>query len=236
MNIVLLDDLSGHNTLLKLMLERIIEKHGLPAQIALTATDFSQVLDYAKSNPPLTVYFLDIRLEQAQNGLDVLRSVRRDDVRDHFIIVSAYPHYAMDCLKAHAYDFLIKPIEEAAVEECLMSLWRELQADEGRMLDIDLGARTIRVPLREIWYIESSGRNLVAHTDRGIFKWAGSLSALVKSLQPYSFIQIHRRTLVNDAHVEEWNTLTNEVVVHGVTLSISRRMQAQLLENRRVKP
>ena len=228
MNIVLLDDVRSHNQILKTAVNNVLRKNGLPGKIVLEATDFEQVLDYASKDPPLTLYFLDIRLEQAQNGLDVLRQVRRTGIRDRFIIVTAYPHYALDCLKAHAYDLLIKPVEEAALEECLRSLYQELQADDGTMIDIEIGPRTVRLPIHEIWYIETSGRSLCAHTGRGLFTWAGSLSAMEEKLAPYSFIRIHRKCLVNSTHIQEWNSTMGEILVHGERLHVSRRMQSNL--------
>ena len=47
-------------------------------------------------------------------------------------------------------------------------------------------------------------------------------------LEPYSFIQIHRRYLANRAHILEWDTTADTVTVHGEALPFSRRVRREL--------
>ena len=98
--------------------------------------------------------------------MDVCRALRRENVRDRFIFVSAYPHYALDCLNVHAYDLLLKPVDLNALKQCLISVYRDIQADAPQMLDIQIGSRLIRMPVRDVYYFESQGRNVIAHTLR----------------------------------------------------------------------
>ena len=102
MRIVLLDDSRAHNAQMRQAIENICGDAHIPAEIALEATCFDEVAAYAAGNPPLTVYFFDIQLEEEKTGVDVCRALRRENVRDRFIFVSAYPHYALDCLNVHA--------------------------------------------------------------------------------------------------------------------------------------
>ena len=226
MNVVLLDDVSDHNAQLKMVLERVFAREHIEANFALEATSLEEIMAYAATDPPQTVYFMDIRLEQEETGIDICRRLRRPNVRDRFIFVSAYPHYAMDCLKVHAYDLLLKPVSEAALEECVRSLRQEMLLDAEDVLDIRMGARTIRIPIRDIWYIASEGRNLQAHTARGLYTYAGSLSTLEEKLAPQGFVRVHRKYLVNESWIEEWTP--TDVLVHGDKLPVSRRMCRQL--------
>lgn len=228
MNIVLLDDTENHNRQMRASLQQVLDRRSIPAVIVLEATRFEQVLEYAASDPPATVYFLDIRLEQEQTGLDVCRQLRRDAVRDWFIFVSAYPHYAMDCLKMHAYDFLMKPVENSALEECLISLYKELSQADQPSFEIRIGSRTIRIPVRQIFYVEAMGRNVCAHTAQGAYTYAAGLSRLEQELAIHGFLRTHRKYLINPAFIEEWDTAADIIQVHGVRLPFSRRRQKQL--------
>ena len=182
MNIVLLDDIGSHNQQLKSTLLGILEKNHIPGEIALEATRFEEVLAYAGSNPPLTVYFLDIRLEQEQTGLDICRQLRREGVRDRFVFVSAYPHYALDCLKVHAYDLLIKPVSAQVLEECVLSLFRDIAGDCQETLDMRIGSRTVRIPISDIYYMETQGRKICAHTAHGVYTCVDNLTRLEQEL------------------------------------------------------
>ena len=228
LNIVLLDDVATHNQQFKQTLTAILEERHIPAVIALEATRFEQVLEYAASDPPMTIYFLDIRLDQEQTGLDVCRQLRRDTVRDRVIFVSAYPHYAMDCLKLHAYDFLMKPVETSALEECIASLYKEITIEDQPVFDIRIGSRTIRIPVSQIYYLESLGRNLRVYTSQGIYTYADSLARLEELLADHHFIRTHRKYLVNSAYIEEWDTAADTIQVHGTKLPFSRRRQKAL--------
>ena len=223
MNIVLLDDNATHNKLLRMNLEQLMQQYAIPGQVVLEATDFQQVLGYAAGDPPMTIYFMDILLEQELNGIETIMRLRRRCIKDQFIIVSAYPHYALESLKVHAYDFLVKPVEHAALETCFLSLCQELQSAVGDMIDINIGARTIRIPISEIYYIEAVGRNVCAHTGRGIYSWAESLANMEERLKPYAFVRIHRKYLANSTYIDEWNDSEHILIVHGEKLLISRR-------------
>ena len=96
MNIVLLDNVAAHNAQMRMVIQRICDEERLPCEFKLEATSFEEVIEYAESNPPLTVYFLDIRLEAEKTGIDLCRLLPRENVRDRYIFVSAYPHYALD--------------------------------------------------------------------------------------------------------------------------------------------
>lgn len=229
MRIVLLDDSRAHNAQMRQAIENICGDAHIPAEIALEATCFDEVAAYVAGNPPLTVYFFDIQLEEEKTGVDVCRALRRENVRDRFIFVSAYPHYALDCLNVHAYDLLLKPVDLNALRQCLISVYRDIQADAPQMLDIQIGSRLIRMPVRDVYYFESQGRNVIAHTSRGDFSYAAALSGLKETLAADGFVQIHRKYLVNRAHIQEWDTGADTVLVHGTPLPLARRMRRELI-------
>ena len=230
MNIVLLDDVSAHNRQLEAAMREVLEKHCILAKIALATTSFDEVLAYAKSDPPLTAYFLDIQLNQEETGLDICRQLRRENVRDRVVFVSAYPHFALACLKLHAYDFLMKPVDPEALEACVVSLYRDVLGDDATMLDMPIGSRIIRMPVGQILYFESQGRNVCAHTTQGNYTYAASLTALEATLAESRFLRIHRKYLVNSAHIQEWDMADDAVYVGGRCLPVSRRMRKLIAE------
>ena len=228
MRIVLLDDSGAHNNQMCAAIQKIAAEAQIPIEIVLQTTRFDDVLAYAAENPPATVYFLDIQLSESRTGLDLCRALRRDSVRDRFIFVSAYAHFALECLNLHAYDFLLKPVDPIALRDCLKSVYRDMQTDTVDMLDIQMGSRTIRLPSNQVYYLEAEGRNVIAHTERGDFTYLATLTVLTKELESRNFVQVHRKYLVNRLHIQELDNGSDTVLVHGVTLPVSRRMRNRL--------
>ena len=228
MNIVLLDDSPAHNAQMRRAIEDIAKRENLPAEVVLEATAFEELEAYAAGNPPKTLYFLDIRLETNETGIDACRALTRSDVHDRFVFVSAYPNYALDCLKVHAYDMLLKPVDLNALRECLICSCRDMAADDARSVELRIGSRIVRLPASDIYYVEAKGRNVEAHTARGEYSWGATLAGVLEMLRPYGFIQIHRSLIANRAHIPEMDTEADSVTVHGTVLPFSRRIRREM--------
>lgn len=230
MNFVLLDDVAAHNRLLRRLLLDVCCAEGIEANIALETTDMQAVMDYAALDPPATVYLLDIQLEQEQTGLDLCRKLGKDRPGDFFIFITAYPHYALECLKLHAYDLLVKPVMREDLCACLRSLRKEaLKTADRIVLRIPIGSRTVCVPSDQVYFIEVHGRSVTAHTAQGDFTWRSTLTELQKMLSEKQYVRIHRQYLVNRFHVQEWNDAEDTVLVHGESLHFSRRMRKNII-------
>lgn len=229
MNFVLLDDIADHNRLMRQLLLDVCDAEGIEANIALETTDIKEAFDYAALDPPATVYLLDIQLEQGQSGLDLCRRLGMERTGDFFIFVTAYPNYALDCLKLHAYDMLVKPVMQEDLRACLRSLRKDAARTAGRIvLRIPIGSRIVCVPSDQVCFIEVQGRNVTAHTLQGDFTWRSTLTDLQKMLPEKQYTRIHRRYLVNRAYIQEWNDAEDTVLVHGQLLHFSRRMRKNL--------
>ena len=96
------------------------------------------------------------------------------------------------------------------------------------VLRIPVGSRTICIPSEQVYFIEVSGRNVTAHTIQGNFTWRASLADLQKILPEKQYARIHRRYLVNRAHIQEWDDAEDTILVHGQYLHFSRRMRKNI--------
>ncbi len=229
MNIVILDDVESHNAMLRHMIENIQAESQLALSVVLATTRWEDVLTYAQARHPRTLYLLDIELNSSRNGLEVCKSLQETQSGDYFIFASAYPHHSFDCLKCHAYDFLLKPFSQLELKESLTALMREAQTREkGSTMEVHIGSRTVYLSDDEILYLEAMGKNLCAHTLRGDFSWRCSLRQLASSLSPERYVQIHRNYIVNRRFIEEYDSDGDAVRVHGHALPVSRRMKKNL--------
>lgn len=103
-----------------------------------------EILPLAKNGPEALraleeaepdVAFLDIRMP----GLTGLEVARRAQGAAHFVFVTAYDQYAVEAFEAEAADYLLKPVTETRLAQCVTKLKRQLagsprQAGEAQAL------------------------------------------------------------------------------------------------------
>ena len=98
----------------------------------------------AQSSVAPTVYFLDIRLSENEDTMNLYHHIQKQKSESYLIYVSAHPQYAMDCLHTHAFDFLLKPLMDEQLEDCMNALWRvHLSKTEDDLLQISMGGRML---------------------------------------------------------------------------------------------
>src|SRR4051812_37832359 len=70
------------------------------------------------------VAFLDIRMP----GLSGLEVARRIDPRTHVVFVTAYDQYAVEAFEREAVDYLLKPVTDDRLAQCVQRLRRKVEA------------------------------------------------------------------------------------------------------------
>lgn len=234
MTFVLLDDVEKHNRTLEVMLKKVCEDVGVTCRIALCTTNEEDVRTYAASKPPRTTYMLDIRLHEEAEGVELCRALKRDEERDFFIFVTAHSDYALECLKLHAYDMLVKPVMLDDLRSCVRGLKNELRhlGDEAS-LKISMGSRTMHLMARDILYFSVQGRCVTAHLVNGMYTWRMTLNELEGRLEECAegcFIRVHRNYIVNRMRLGGWDGYEDTLQVGGRRIPVSRRMKRKLAE------
>jgi DNA-binding LytR/AlgR family response regulator len=163
------------------------------------------------------VLFLDIEMP-GMSGLEVARRASR---RSHVVFVTAYDRYAVAAFERGAVDYVMKPIEAPRLADTVARLKERLPAAPPDIEDV-LQALAQRVtPPREYirWITASQGRDLrLITTDDVCYFQADNkctmvvtaaqaspiyrtIRELADALDPSTFWQIHRGTIVNVRHI-----------------------------------
>ncbi|MBQ2952306.1 MAG: LytTR family transcriptional regulator DNA-binding domain-containing protein [Clostridia bacterium] len=231
MNFVLLDDIAEHHVILATHLRRICEENSWPCRVALEATTLREVLDYAATCREPTVYFLDIELEKQQTSLKLHEVIEANGCESYIVYVSAHPHYAMECLHTHAFDFLLKPWTVQQLTQCVEAIMRAYQRPrQGALLQVNTGSRIIFVPQEEIVCFTRRRMNTLLHrTDGSVLEWRESFDHLLPRLEKGRFLQCHRACILQLTHVRTWDLGEGVVTLsNGMTSPVSRRRAAAL--------
>jgi DNA-binding LytR/AlgR family response regulator len=164
-----------------------------------------------RHNP--TVLFLDIQMP----GLTGLEVARQASGRCHVVFVTAYDQYAVAAFEEGAVDYVMKPLSAARLATACGRVKKRLSsapADLDRLLGMlaqraaqaqrylrwinaSQGADVRLITVDEICYFQSDTKYTRAVTPDSESLIRKSLKELLDELDPSSFWQIHRSTVVN---------------------------------------
>jgi DNA-binding LytR/AlgR family response regulator len=197
------------NKLAKLWPELIITSeaaNGLEAEV--------QIVEHHPS-----VAFLDIKMP----GLSGLQVAQRMEGKTRFVFVTAYDEFALEAFEREAIDFLVKPVADDRLERTvkrlktaiasasappdLASMLKNLLGTDStstrlRWLRASLADTTVHIPVNEVHYLQSDDKYTIVYTASAQHIVRMSISELSTALDPETFWQIHRSTIVNMSFVE----------------------------------
>lgn len=152
--------------------------------------------------------FLDIRMP-GSSGLEVAAAAAETRI----VFVTAYEEYAVAAFEAAAADYLLKPVSDARLAQCILKLEQssmpraDLAAVLKRLeqsgpaylawLHTGAGNTTRVLSVAEVLYFRAADKctDVVTATGRHVIRT--SLRELVQQLDPEQFAQIHRSIIVN---------------------------------------
>ena len=177
------------------------------------------------------IVFLDVQMPDL-DGFDVVEQIGPDRMPP-VIFVTAFDAHALQAFRIHALDYVLKPFDDARVDEALAHARSHLTSrrdgELGRRLAALLGERsgeapapppapapaylarfgvrednrTRFVPAAAVDWIEAENNYVRLHVGSAEHRLRTAISVLARSLDPRQFAQIHRSTIVNLDRVRE---------------------------------
>ncbi len=168
------------------------------------------------------VVFLDVQIP-GMSGFEVARRMLEAEGACQIVFVTAYDQYAIEAFEVNAVDYLLKPVEQARLEQALQRVARRLAADRplseqlAKILEI-VGERQTR---RDQMAVKVGDRFLLVHAGDIVFasllgdsisivtnNVSGTsnyktLDELQARLDPDVFWRVHRSHLVNITKIKE---------------------------------
>lgn len=223
MDIAIVEDEEIHSSLLRQYILAWAEERSKAVRI-FTYTNAESFLFSLEDNMPDAV-FADIQMP-GMNGMDMIRKLRETDGEIPVIFTSGLSEYLREGYEVQALHYLIKPISEEKVFECMD---RVCSRKDTREL---FAARTeegmIRIDLREANYCEAQGHYVrFVMADKSEVLVMNSISELEKDLPGETFVRCHRSYLCN---LENIKRIVQDSVIfdNGESAPVSRRMYRDL--------
>jgi DNA-binding LytR/AlgR family response regulator len=178
--------------------------------IVAEAENGEQALALAAELEP-EIAFLDIRMP-VKDGLDVAAAIGD---ACHIVFVTAYDEYAVNAFEQGAVDYVLKPVTAervaklvdrlkqrlasppADLSEILQHLAARASTGSLRWIKASLGATMRLIPVDEICYFRAEDKYTRVVTADGDALIRKTIKELFEELDPESFWQVHRGTIVN---------------------------------------
>ena len=161
--------------------------------------------------------FLDVQMP-GLDGMGFIRTLReRTEELPHFVLVTAFDHYAIEAFRMEAFDYLLKPVEKNRLDETIQRAQR-LIADHRPIEPVATAPRSRE---RTKILVKSAGRSFIvdaqdivyATIDEGVITIVTStlegesnyktIEELQSNLDPETFWRVHRSYLVNINRIRE---------------------------------
>lgn len=174
------------------------------------------------------ILFIDVRLADGVNGIDLVRRLIPPAAPVQVIYVSAYLEYAPAAYHTRHTWFLSKPVVQDELDAALARAVDALDTERADPLLVHQGTSLIRIAPHEVRYIESDRRKVRIHERTRTIETYARISELEAKL-PDQFARCHKSFLVNLAYVAEF-TGRELVLADGARLPVSQRCRKALAE------
>jgi len=216
------DDKVQRSTLERYITNYIVMEE-LSMRITLSTGDPEAILEYLKQNPKtMGIYFLDVDLGHAINGIDLAVKIREIDPLGAIVFVTTHNGLAPTLFKhrVEALDYITKdnlPEDvQKEVVECLQTIQKRSMSspfyDEVRF-KVKIGSQTRLFPIADILFFETSNeqKKVIMHLKEGEVTFFGKLKE-IEAFHP-NFVFIHKSTVVNIAHIKSIG-VNNDLTVY----------------------
>ena len=195
----------------------MLHASGQAVVVAAVATLVEARQALAPGGIVVDVAFVDIHLGHGDEaGMNLVRTLAGTPEAPLLVLATALSQHAVEAYALGVADYLLKPIHEDRVTECLARLQQRLAQTAPRSVPDRIVARSkkglVLFARDEVWAFEAAERLMFVHTSRGRFDVDLSLAAIEVSLGS-GFLRVHRQWLVHIAHVGAVENEDGETVV-----------------------
>ena len=198
MKIAIVDDTKKDLERVNSLLERYAQNN---PQSRLIVHSFDHPDDFLMAYTPDPDYDL-ILLDMVMpfvNGIQVAQAIRKIDDQVKIVYITISKEYAIYAFDVKAYHYLIKPVSEKALYQCLDEIRVQLDLNSQKKLIIKDKETTHQLTLDQIAFIEVMKHRLYYHLrDGSVLTAYGSLKDLSELiLADPGFLRIHKSYLIN---------------------------------------
>ncbi|MEZ9231035.1 LytR/AlgR family response regulator transcription factor [Vibrio amylolyticus] len=228
--------------LLRHHLNKSLGEHWPQLEVVALAGNGDEALSLVDQYHP-DIIFLDIKMPQ-RDGMSVAKILAKHQSNTRVVFITAYDEFAVQAFETNAVDYLLKPVSDARLAQCIEKLQSQLaepaptsSPDMSSLLDqiqqltnkekpdyltwikAAKGDDIHLISLSEVLYFKAEDKYVSLYKQEGTesseYLLRTSLKELLNQLDPNMFWQIHRSSVVNVSAIEKVKKdFTGKMAVH----------------------
>lgn len=198
-------------------LERLLDQINSDINVLKVLESVEESINWFSENPVPDLIFMDIQLDDGIS-FEIFDAIK---IKTPIIFITAYDEYAIRAFKVNSVDYLLKPIEQSALENALQkftTIYAEKRSFEERVSQvfqqmtqqyktrffIKIGSKFQSVLVNDIccFFVEERSSFLKSMAGK-TYDLDYSLDQLQKMVNPEQFYRINRNFLVNINCIDE---------------------------------
>lgn len=170
------------------------------------------------------VVFLDIQFPGEISGYELASRLRASDEWLQIVFTTNFSDYAIQGYSVNALRYLLKPVQEEQIFECLDIAHRQYRLSQDKMLILSTKNAQHALQQRDILFLESKGHTLYIHS-RGVsdpIQIRATLEHIHGRLSKELFVRCHKSYVVNISCVRKL-TYESATIGDGQTIPVGIR-------------
>lgn len=181
----------------------------------------------SKYKAQFDMILMDVKMK-FMDGMSAAEEIRKVDSEVVIIFITNMAQYAIRGYEVDAMDYILKPVSYFAFSQRLGRALDRMKKRETKMIALNTRNGVMRLDLADMYYIESQGHTMIAHTSSGIHEFSGTMKEIESSLAGQNFFRGNKGYLINLAHVD--SVRDSCALVHGEELLLSRARRKEFME------
>ncbi|MBO4990230.1 MAG: response regulator transcription factor [Clostridia bacterium] len=216
LEIAILDDEEENLRVLEGYIARYCESEKIEYRVQF----YKEALSFVEKYKAIyDIIFMDVEMP-LMDGFSAARKIRKIDGETVLIFVTKMAQYAVKGYEVSAMDYVVKPVSYAQFYIKFKRAVASAVAKKSVDYYIKRQNCIVKLNVRDIRYIETSGRVCTFHTVNGDYETYATLYNVKEDLKRYSFLQCNAYTLVNPSYITGAKGLS--ILMNDTEIAVSR--------------
>lgn len=154
------DDSAADRQYLSDLVRQWAQSAGHTVEISMFPSAESFLFHYAEEKD-YDILLLDIEMKE-MDGVTMARKLRRENDTVQIVFITGYSDYIAEGYEVDALHYLMKPVKEDKLFSVLDRAVEKLRKNE-KVLNLETGGETIRIPVYQIRYADVQGNYVTIH-------------------------------------------------------------------------